>query len=121
MQRIAAYQAQDGKLFQTPEECLEYEFELKWLPMICEFMQSCFNKYSQGTAMTIAKNVIVAWQRFQVSKDLPPAMDQAITDDIEITLIPEPEEVPVGEDNPVPFDEIRDHFNLQGALMPMES
>jgi hypothetical protein len=65
MERVAAYRAQDGKLFETPEDCLEYEFEITWTPQIVEFLQSPLNKYTQGTTLSIARNVIVAWERFK--------------------------------------------------------
>jgi hypothetical protein len=74
MQRVAAYRAQDGKLFEKPEECLEYEFELTWVPLIAEFLQSSFNKYTQGTTLSIARNVIVAWERFQEKRDPSPGL-----------------------------------------------
>jgi hypothetical protein len=65
MQRIEAWQASDGKLFTNPDECKDYEFELTWIPLINEFLASAFNKYNQGNAGSIAKNAIIAWERFQ--------------------------------------------------------
>jgi hypothetical protein len=70
MQLVDAWKASDGKLFLDPEECKEYEFELTWIPLVVEFLESPFNKYNQGTSGVIARNSIIAWERFQEARQL---------------------------------------------------
>jgi len=65
MEQISAYQATDGALFKTADECQEHEVSLLWRQRIDEFTASGMNPYPSGVHASMAARIIVAWERFK--------------------------------------------------------
>jgi hypothetical protein len=74
MDKVEAYKASDGALFESERECQEHEVSLVWRARIGEFMDSDLFPYRGSGAMPgIAFKVIVAWEAFKASA--PPLGD----------------------------------------------
>lgn len=65
MEQISAYQATDGALFKTADECQEHEVSLLWRQRIVEFTASGGNPYPSGAQASMSARIIVAWERFK--------------------------------------------------------
>ena len=65
MEQISAYQATDGALFKTADECQEHEVSLLWRQRIGEFTASGRNPYPAGAQASMAARIIVGWERFK--------------------------------------------------------
>ena len=67
MDKVEAYKASDGQLFETESECQEHEVSLVWQARIGEFVASdLFPFRKTGSQPTIAEKTIVAWEAFKV-------------------------------------------------------
>ena len=66
MQKVEAYRASDGTLFETQEECQEHEVALTWRARIDDFIESGLCPYTKGTAhANMALRLVVAWELFK--------------------------------------------------------
>lgn len=66
MEKVEAYRASDGLLFETEEQCAEHEVSLIWRARIVEFMDSALCPYSRNTAQhNMAFKIVVAWELFK--------------------------------------------------------
>ena len=70
MNKVEAYRASDGQLFETEDKCRQYEASLVWRARIDEFIASdLFPFRKTGAQPAIAGKTIVAWEAFKVSAD----------------------------------------------------
>ena len=65
MQQVSAFQATDGALFKSADECQEHEVSLLWRQRIDEFTASGMNPYPAGAQASMSRRIIVAWERFK--------------------------------------------------------
>jgi len=65
MIEVSAYQASDGNIFKSIQECQEHEISLVWRDRIGEFNKSGLNPYPNGAQSSIAKKIIIAWEQFK--------------------------------------------------------
>jgi hypothetical protein len=65
MEQIQAYQASDGAIFKTVDECLDHELSLLWRQRIDDFQKSGLSPYPSGVHSSMCARVIVAWERFK--------------------------------------------------------
>lgn len=69
MNKIEAFQASDGVLFATKEQCQTHESSLTWRTRINEFVESDFCPYQRGTAQEgMVHKVIVGWEQFKEAR-----------------------------------------------------
>jgi hypothetical protein len=66
MKLIEAYQASDGALFSTLNQCQEHEISLQWRAKITEFMESDLCAYKSGAGFGMTGKIITAWEQFKV-------------------------------------------------------
>jgi hypothetical protein len=65
MKQVSAFEATDGALFATAEDCQEYEVSLLWRARIEEFTASGMNPYPTGAHAGMTRKIIVAWEMFK--------------------------------------------------------
>lgn len=68
MKEVTAFQASDGALFPSIEQCQEHEISLIWRERIDEFSASGLNPYPTGAHQGMCRKVIVAWEQFKTSR-----------------------------------------------------
>tara|TARA_R110000868_G_scaffold257825_1_gene515077 strand:+ start:463 stop:675 length:213 start_codon:yes stop_codon:yes gene_type:complete len=66
MKLIEAYQASDGALFPTSNQCQEHETSLQWRAKISEFMESDLCAYKRGAGYGMVNKIVVAWEQFKI-------------------------------------------------------
>lgn len=65
-EKVEAYKASDGTLYDTERQCNKHETSLKWREKIDAFCMSEFCDYKSGAHRGIANKVIVGWEEFKV-------------------------------------------------------
>ena len=66
MEQISAYQATDGALFKTADECHEHEVSLLWRDHVDSFVESSMNPCRGTLDDSVPKLVIFSWERFKI-------------------------------------------------------
>lgn len=66
MESLTAWKASDGSLFESQEQCEAHEVSLVWREKIAAFNDSGLNPYSRGPHFSMARTLIIAWERFKV-------------------------------------------------------
>jgi len=66
MKLIEAYQASDGALFPTLNQCQEHEVSLQWRSKITDFVQSELCQYKTGAHNGMVGKIITAWEQFKI-------------------------------------------------------
>jgi hypothetical protein len=70
MKEVTVFEATDGQLFNTKEECEQHEKALGYQQEIERFLESDLCQYKGGAYPRILRNGITAWEQFKL---LPPA------------------------------------------------
>lgn len=65
MKQVTAFEASDGALFSSADDCQEHEISLLWRSRIDEFTALGLNPYPSGAQAGMTKKIIVAWERFK--------------------------------------------------------
>lgn len=65
MKSIRAYKSLDGKLFNTKEECEDYEASTIWKEIIDKFISSDLCSYSGTAQKSIVYKTILEWEKFK--------------------------------------------------------
>jgi hypothetical protein len=62
MERIAAYQTADGKIFADAQDAIKHDKYLAMMPEIELFMNSSYCQYNNQAHRKIVENTILAWK-----------------------------------------------------------
>jgi hypothetical protein len=66
MIEIKAFQASDGTIFPTSNQCEQYEISLKWREEIYDFTQSDLCQYKTGAHNGMVGKIITAWEHYKI-------------------------------------------------------
>jgi len=70
MKKVEAFEASNGQLFPTEEECRAHEIALQWNSKIVDFICSPLCPHKGPAHTTIAKKIILAWEEFKAHEEL---------------------------------------------------
>ena len=65
MEKVEAYKASDGQLFNNADNCKEHEVSLEWRERVEEYMNSDYCRYKRNTHSSMCRSVIVSWEQFK--------------------------------------------------------
>lgn len=68
MEKVTAFRASDGALFEDDSQCERHEISLKWKAKIDAFIDSDSSPYTSSPPQqrALIRNVVVAWESFKV-------------------------------------------------------
>ena len=65
MEKVHAFKAKDGTLFDTEEMACEHEVSLQWQARISEFSRTKECPYPSGAQNGMMRKIIVGWELFK--------------------------------------------------------
>ena len=71
-EKVQAFRAPDGALFESAADCTEHEAMLLWRDRIGEFLNDPLSPYQRGPHAGMTSKIIIAWELFKERKGTPP-------------------------------------------------